>query len=156
MDREKWEAEYWHGRPKVDEDGIVIFEVSPVLLKDEAGTIEELQEITGYEVTRYVADEQLVDAPDYPENWTEISIQMKERRGWRCEICGFTARNSPTIQTHHIDHDKSDCCIANLQVLCLKCHAEKHGGGGGMGEYVSSEDRAEMEAWHRSNRRRKY
>ena len=154
MNRNNWSAEYWKGRPKVDDDGVEIPESTISLLRDAWGAIEELQEITGYEVNKLEAADHADNGSEYPENWNQISTRIKELRGWRCEECGFTSPGSATIQVHHIDHDKADCSIANLQVLCLICHATKHGGGTGMGEFVSADAREEMNCWHRTQTRK--
>jgi hypothetical protein len=67
-------------------------------------------------------------AADYPDNWTEISDQMKSTREWRCEICRFHSY-SGLIQTHHINRDKADNQRSNLQVLCAVCHGKEHNSG---------------------------
>lgn len=86
----------------------------------------------------------------YSADWAEVSRRTKELRGWRCELCGFTAYHSAVIHTHHVDRDKPDNHPANLQVLCLACHQSKHGGGGGMGSGVPRAEREAMEAYRRS------
>lgn len=149
MDRSKWFADYWVGRPKIDDEGNEISAPTPQLLVDENGVFEEFQEITGHESYKIESEERVTEIVEYSEVWTTISRKMKDLRGWRCELCGFTSRGSSAIQTHHIDHDKEDNSIANLQVLCLICHENKHGSGRGMGEHVTLGDRAELDAWHR-------
>lgn len=39
-----------------------------------------------------------------------------------CERCG----SSKYLLVHHIDHDRSNSSIENLEVLCKKCHQEHH------------------------------
>ena len=148
--RAKWNWNYWTERAKLDDDNNEIPEVSRTALVDEGGTTEEFQEITGYEITEPEQEGRDEAISDYPENWAEIRDELKDARGWRCELCGFTAYRSAAIQAHHIDHDKNDNSHANLQVLCLTCHKSKHGGGNGMGEGVSPEEHAVMDIYHRS------
>jgi hypothetical protein len=62
----------------------------------------------------------------YPPNWYAISNAAKDRRGWRCEVCQFEKYGSGLIQVHHVDGDKADNSSANLQVLCARCHGDKH------------------------------
>lgn len=147
MDRSKWFADYWVGRPKIDDDGNEIPTPPQQLLADENGVVEEFQEITGHESYKIGRDEPVAEVVEYPEEWNSISRELKNLRGWRCELCGFTSRSSSAIQTHHIDHDKSDNSIANLQVLCLICHGNKHGSGSRTGDRVTVANRAELDAW---------
>lgn len=63
---------------------------------------------------------------DYPLDWAEVSTAMKNLRGWRCGHCGYQKLYSGLIQVHHVDGDKLDSHPANLEVLCAKCHADKH------------------------------
>lgn len=65
---------------------------------------------------------------EYTSDWPEIAGELKEMRGWKCEICSFQMRGSGSIQVHHVDHDKSNNEVGNLQVLCAICHGSKHGG----------------------------
>ena len=48
-----------------------------------------------------------------------------ELRGHKCECCQNTEwLNQPIhLQTHHIDGDKTNNCLENLQLLCLNCHS---------------------------------
>jgi hypothetical protein len=76
----------------------------------------------------------------YPDNWKEISLQIRsDRAKWRCEWCGIlagtpTKSGGPVVLTvahlgvPHPDgrpgdkHDKSDCRPENLAALCQRCH----------------------------------
>lgn len=46
-------------------------------------------------------------------------------RGHKCENCQNTEwLNKPiNLQVHHIDGDKTNNCLENLQLLCLNCHS---------------------------------
>jgi hypothetical protein len=74
---------------------------------------------------------------DYPENWPEVSRQIRERAGWKCEgtphFPDCRAENgkphpetgSKVILTvAHMDHDKSHADPARLRALCQRCHLD--------------------------------
>lgn len=69
----------------------------------------------------------------YPPNFGEISHQIRKSRGWKCEglNCGVdfsTTQQSGLrryLHVHHRDGQKSDNREANLQALCLHCHANQ-------------------------------
>jgi len=151
MDRSKWFPDYWGDRPRIDDDGNEIPETSSKLLIDENGVLEEFQEITGLESHQSAVEERDVEVDQYADDWNSLSSELKNQRGWRCELCGFVSVGSSAIHTHHVDHDKKDNSVANLQVLCLICHGKKHGSGAGMGGCVVASDLAELEAWHRGS-----
>ena len=46
----------------------------------------------------------------------------------KCEICGITEwQNKPiTIQLHHIDGNRDNNTLENLQMLCPNCHSQTH------------------------------
>lgn len=160
-DRSDWVSDYWVGRAaeeaeppiraRVEEDDGVDIASDDYTLGG-AG----YEEVTGYEVTEPELSEIEVEVPiqKYPANWRAVSHSRRTENDWRCEECWFTLCESPAIQTHHVNEDKSDDSKGNLQVLCLKCHAAKHGGGSGMGGYVPPEDIAKMDAWHSDYRAR--
>lgn len=61
---------------------------------------------------------------EYPENWDEIALEIKEAAGWRCEHCGHP-HDPPagyTLTTHHLDSNKSNCDRINLVAFCQRCH----------------------------------
>ena len=84
----------------------------------------------------------------YPSNWDQIATDLKNRRDWKCEECGFSYLGSALIQVHHIDQDKSNNEISNLQVLCAKCHGLKHGTSTLWPMGISHEDRIRLEQHH--------
>jgi hypothetical protein len=61
---------------------------------------------------------------DYPTDWPEIAIRVKELAGWRCERCAadHDPRTGYTLTVHHLDMDKSNCAWWNLAALCQRCH----------------------------------
>lgn len=40
-----------------------------------------------------------------------------------CEVCGVT---DARLDTHHIDRDRTNNTLENIQVLCVQCHAKRH------------------------------
>ncbi len=64
---------------------------------------------------------------DYTPDFPEISTTLRSRAGWRCEICRrelSELRLRKYLHVHHKDGVKSNNSPANLQVLCMRCHAE--------------------------------
>lgn len=62
----------------------------------------------------------------YSRKWTEISNQIKSKRDYTCEECGWRPQNSYEkrfIHTHHQNGDKTNNNDDNLKVLCIKCHS---------------------------------
>lgn len=45
----------------------------------------------------------------------------------KCNRCGFK-RNKKILQVHHIDYDRNNNELENLEILCPNCHAEEHWG----------------------------
>jgi len=63
----------------------------------------------------------------YSRFWNQISIQIKKKKKYTCEHCGFKAHDNYQqrfIHTHHINGDKQNNYEDNLKVLCIKCHSE--------------------------------
>ena len=71
-----------------------------------------------------------VDWNDYPPDWREIALAVKESAGWRCEECGRQCRrpgepfdtHRRTLTVAHLNHDPMDCRRGNLRALCAPCH----------------------------------
>jgi 5-methylcytosine-specific restriction endonuclease McrA len=60
-----------------------------------------------------------------PENtYRRIAFASKEKI---CERCGFD-KHEAAIIVHHIDRDRNNNNINNLEVLCANCHAIEHWG----------------------------
>ncbi len=70
-----------------------------------------------------------VDLKEYPSNWSEIAKKVKERAGWKCEICGHPhdPENGYCLTVHHLNRIKSDLSKDNLICLCQRCHLRLHG-----------------------------
>jgi len=64
----------------------------------------------------------------YHPDWERISLHVRERAGWRCELCRtkqnmLTRSGGPVVLTvHHINGDLSDNRRVNLIALCQRCH----------------------------------
>lgn len=81
----------------------------------------------------------------YPENWKEISLAIRQRANWRCEVCCkscrrpgesleiFASRAGLSAELHqnpqrwcltvaHLNHEPSDCSPENLKAMCAPCH----------------------------------
>lgn len=58
----------------------------------------------------------------YPNNWKEISIQIRTERGNICELCGCSSTTRNVLTVHHIDFNPANTDPLNLIVLCQKCH----------------------------------
>ena len=65
----------------------------------------------------------------YPENWDKISLLIREKAGWKCELCQaangwphFITGGIVTLTVHHINNDPADNRKINLIALCQRCH----------------------------------
>ena len=60
------------------------------------------------------------------EEWTKMKADLFVLRGGKCERCGKTLGS--TFVPHHLsyDHFKEETA-EDLQLLCMRCHAEVHG-----------------------------
>lgn len=67
---------------------------------------------------------------DYPPNWKEIALEVKNEADWKCETCGKQCRRPGepfdtqrrTLTVSHKDHTPANCERGNLQALCAPCH----------------------------------
>lgn len=77
-----------------------------------------------------------MDRSKYPPDWKAISLRIRERAGWKCELCGIaqgqpTKSGGPVVLTvMHLNHDTTDNRDDNLKAACQSCHirydAEHH------------------------------
>jgi 5-methylcytosine-specific restriction endonuclease McrA len=77
---------------------------------------------------------------EYPNDWTEIALSVKQAAGYRCNRCGLkclpsndsyrhldlSLRRKLSAQVHHIDGNPSQNNTANLVCLCSGCHLRMH------------------------------
>lgn len=64
----------------------------------------------------------------YTADFSEISNKVKESVNWKCQKCGINLYNPDWrkwLHTHHINGIKSDNSLKNLEVVCIRCHANK-------------------------------
>jgi len=61
---------------------------------------------------------------EYPSDWDDIALSLKEAHGWKCERCGHVhdVESGHVLTVHHLLPDKSLCEKWNLAVLCQRCH----------------------------------
>ena len=63
---------------------------------------------------------------NYPVRGGLILAELLKIREHRCECCGLSEWNELpiTLQAHHIDGDKTNNALENLQLLCPNCHSQ--------------------------------
>lgn len=61
----------------------------------------------------------------YARDWSSISRRAKEHAGWTCEKCNSKPARYD-LHCHHIDSNKANNKVSNLQVLCRSCHEKEH------------------------------
>jgi len=54
-----------------------------------------------------------------------LSSIVKDRDGFRCQLCGVLEHSS-RLNVHHIDHNKKNDFLLNLVTLCIPCHTICH------------------------------
>jgi predicted HNH restriction endonuclease len=77
----------------------------------------------------------------YPDNWSELSNNIKELANWQCQKCGKVCmksgdkmpdnwtksqRHAHKLQVHHWDRNPENNSTTNLAVLCSGCHLFYH------------------------------
>ena len=65
----------------------------------------------------------------YPDNWNKISLLIREKAGWKCELCSvpngdfhLITGGEVVLTVHHINNDPTDNRKINLIALCQRCH----------------------------------
>jgi len=66
---------------------------------------------------------------EYPPDWPEIALRIKEKNGWKCEKCTHIheVATGYVLTVHHLDGDKANCADWNLASLCQRCHLKIQG-----------------------------
>jgi hypothetical protein len=69
-------------------------------------------------------DQQLKDWKDYTKVEC-LKPHLIRHRGSKCENCNLTEwkNSSIPLEVHHIDGDRTNNNLCNLQLLCCNCHA---------------------------------
>lgn len=71
-----------------------------------------------------------IDQGGYSEDWKEISAKLRAEKHYVCQDCGIDLSDHPRLlHVHHVNGNKRDNSLTNLQVLCADCHRKqpKHG-----------------------------
>lgn len=64
----------------------------------------------------------------YTLDWPQVSRRCRALAGWKCELCGDFLGHEKMRQflhVHHKNRQKDDNTEENLQVLCIRCHADQ-------------------------------
>jgi hypothetical protein len=69
-------------------------------------------------------EQKLKDWSDYKQS-AAIKPHLIKVRGHACEICTLTEwlNNPITLEVHHVDGERTNNDITNLQLLCPNCHS---------------------------------
>ena len=61
---------------------------------------------------------------EYPPDWPEIALAVKEAAGWCCIRCDHPhdVAAGYTLTVHHLDLNPANCRWWNLAALCQRCH----------------------------------
>lgn len=80
---------------------------------------------------------------NYPDNWDEISLQVKQEAGWKCERCGepHSVETWHILTTHHIIPDTSLNERWNLIALCQRCNLKA--------EAINRQFRLSLKTWRK-------
>lgn len=63
----------------------------------------------------------------YPDDWTKIATDAKNKTGWCCERCGHRHEKGYILTVHHLDMDPANDAWWNLAALCQRCHLRIQG-----------------------------
>jgi hypothetical protein len=53
-----------------------------------------------------------------------LKIRLLEERGMKCGRCDY--KRQEILQVHHIDRNRSNNDMSNLELICPNCHYEEH------------------------------
>jgi len=63
----------------------------------------------------------------YPKEWTgSLHHRVWIRDQNKCQLCGKGGKKRSDLVCHHLDFDKQNCLMDNLQLLCRSCHMKIH------------------------------
>ena len=61
---------------------------------------------------------------DKVKNYQRLKVRLLKLRGNECKKCGYDKYE--ILQVHHIDRNRENNEIDNLELICPNCHAEEH------------------------------
>jgi hypothetical protein len=61
---------------------------------------------------------------DKVKHYRSLKLRLINARGKVCEKCGYD--KFEILQIHHIDSDRLNNELSNLELICPNCHFEKH------------------------------
>ncbi len=83
------------------------------------------RQVSGQGNGRYVHG---LGAERYPKEFRKITIEIRDRDGHQCRLCGRTEEEQGyALHVHHIDYDKTNNEPMNLLSVCQWCHGGMHG-----------------------------
>jgi len=64
---------------------------------------------------------------EYPENWEEISKELRRQLRYQCQSCKIELGEAHKrfLHVHHVNGLRNDCRLENLSCLCIRCHANQ-------------------------------
>ncbi len=61
---------------------------------------------------------------DKVKTYRHLKMRLMNIRGKTCQKCGYA--KDKILQVHHIDENRNNNDLDNLQLLCPNCHFEHH------------------------------
>ncbi len=63
---------------------------------------------------------------NYPENWSDIALKVKEESDWCCVRCNqcHDVETGYVLTVHHLDMNPANCRWWNIPPLCQRCHLQ--------------------------------
>ena len=80
----------------------------------------------GMEKSKIYSDDDIFRLHESAISSSVLINRLKTKRGWKCECCGISEwMGKPiTLEIHHIDGNKKNNSLDNLQILCPNCHSQ--------------------------------
>ena len=75
---------------------------------------------------RYLPTAFIEPKSGYADDWQEISRNFRARKNYSCESCRVDLNaHKNLLHCHHIDGNKRNNSVTNLQALCADCHRKQ-------------------------------
>ncbi len=58
------------------------------------------------------------------KNYQSLKMRLIAQRGKKCERCGYGKLE--ILQVHHVNKDRNNNELSNLELICPNCHYEEH------------------------------